>query len=333
MPSLVPLIETYRGDTLENVHFGAVAVCDTQGRVLASAGDPHWTTFTRSTLKALQALSFMQAGGTAALGFTPRNVALMCASHSGEPMHVEQVQSMLDKAGVTYKRLQCGCHVPYYVDNGVGPAPEHIDERMHNCSGKHAGFLAHCVMSGWSIDDYLEPAHPLQRSIRSHVARATGLDESQLKMGIDGCSAPNYAMPLSALARAYARLASGQRDGEFGESFAQLSDAMKSFPELVSGTGRNDLAFMRAGRGDWVAKVGAEGVQAFASVSRGQAFAIKIADGNKAALFAATVEVLGQLGWLDDAQRDELQPWLGREILSIRGATVGERKPAFVLFR
>jgi L-asparaginase II len=333
MPSLVPLIETYRGDTLENVHFGAVAVCDTQGRVLASAGDPHWTTFTRSTLKALQALSFMQGGGTAALGFTPRNVALMCASHSGEPMHVEQVQSMLDKAGVTYKRLQCGCHVPYYVDNGVGPAPEHIDERMHNCSGKHAGFLAHCVMSGWSIDDYLEPAHPLQRSIRSHVARATGLDESQLKMGIDGCSAPNYAMPLSALARAYARLASGQRDGEFGESFAQLSDAMKSFPELVSGTGRNDLAFMRAGRGDWVAKVGAEGVQAFASVSRGQAFAIKIADGNKAALFAATVEVLGQLGWLDDAQRDELQPWLGREILSIRGATVGERKPAFVLFR
>jgi L-asparaginase II len=333
MPSLVPLIETYRGNTLENVHFGAVAVCDTQGHVLASAGDPHWTTFTRSTLKALQALSFMQAGGPRALGFTPQNLALMCASHSGEPMHVEQVQSMLDKAGLTYKRLQCGCHVPLYVDQGVGPAPEHIDERMHNCSGKHAGFLAHCVMSGWPVNDYLEPSHPLQQSIRSHVARAAGLDESQLKMGIDGCSAPNYALPLSALARAYARLASGERDGEFGQGFAQLSDAMKTFPELVSGTRRNDLAFMRAGRGDWVTKVGAEGVQAFASASRGQAFAIKIADGNKAALFAATVEVLHQLGWLDDKQREELSPWRGREILSIRGATVGERKPAFVLVR
>ena len=184
MQSFVPLIETRRGASLENIHFGAVAVCDLHGRVLASAGDPHWMTFTRSTLKALQALSFMQSGGARALGFTPQNLALMCASHSGEPMHVEQVQSMLDKAGVTYKRLQCGCHVPYYVDQGVGPKPEHIDERMHNCSGKHSGMLAHCVHSGWSIDDYLEPVHPLQQSIRSHIARATGLDESQMQMGI-----------------------------------------------------------------------------------------------------------------------------------------------------
>jgi L-asparaginase II len=333
MPALTPLIETYRGGTLENVHFGAVAVCDARGRVIASAGDAHWRAFTRSTLKALQALSFMQAGGAAQLGFTPQNIALMCASHSGEPMHVEQVQSMLDKAGVTYKRLQCGCHVPYYVDQGVGPAPEHIDERMHNCSGKHSGFLAHCVLSGWSLDDYLEPSHPLQQSVRSHVARATGLEESQMKMGIDGCSAPNYAMPLSALARAYARLATGLKDAEFGESFAQLADAMKTYPDLVSGTGRSDLAVMRAGRGDWVTKVGAEGVHVFASSSRGEAFALKIADGNKLAMTAATVEVLDQLGWLDDAQREELRPWREEAILSVRGAKVGERKPAFRLER
>lgn len=331
MASLVPLIETYRGATLENIHFGAVAVSDARGRVLASAGDPHWTTFTRSTLKPLQALSFVHSGGARQIGFTPRDVALMCASHSGEPMHVEQVQSMLDKAGVTYKRLQCGCHVPYYVEHGVGPAPAHIDERMHNCSGKHAGFLAHCVTRGWSLDDYLEPSSALQQSVRTHVAHATGLEESQLKMGIDGCSAPNYAMPLSALAFAYARLASGERDAQFGEGFAQLADAMRSFPELVSGTGRNDNAFMRAGRGDWVTKVGAEGVQAFASISRGEAFVIKISDGNKPALFAATVEVLDQLGWLDDRQREELEPWRARSIPNIRGAKVGERRPAFRL--
>jgi L-asparaginase II len=333
MQSLVPLVETTRGSSLENTHFGAVAVCDTAGRVVASAGDPHFSAFTRSTLKALQALSFVQSGGARALGFTPQNLALMCASHSGEPMHVEQVQSMLDKAGVTYKRLQCGCHVPYYVDQGVGPRPEHIDERMHNCSGKHSGMLAHCVHSGWDVDTYLDPEHPLQQSIRSHIARATGMAESQMKMGIDGCSAPNYSIPLSALARGYARLASGARDAEFGESFAQLSDAMKTYPELVSGTGRSDLAFMRVGRGDWVTKVGAEGVQAFASVSRGQAFAIKISDGNKHALFAATVEVLDQLGWLDESQREALEPWQARDILSIRGAKVGERKPAFTLVR
>jgi L-asparaginase II len=331
MPSLVPLIESHRGGTLESLNFGAVAVCDIRGRVVASAGDAHWVTFTRSTLKALQALPFMEADGPQALGFTPQNIALMCASHSGETMHVEQVQSMLDKAGVTYQRLQCGCHVPYYVEQGVGPAPAHIDERMHNCSGKHSGFLAHCVQRGWSIDDYLAPSHPLQQAVRTHVARATGIEESKLKMGIDGCSAPNYAMPISALARGYARLASGIADSEFGESFRQLADAIATYPELVSGTGRSDLAFMRAGRGDWVTKGGAQGVQAFASRSRGQGFAIKIADGDKVALFAATVEVLAQLGWLDEQQRDELRPWRAQEILSVKGAQVGERKPAFKL--
>src|SRR3569623_534731 len=207
MHSAAPL----RGGTLEYVHFGAGAVCDARGNVTASVGDPHWMTFARSTLKALQALSFMESGGAEELGFTSREIALMCASHNGEPMHVETAQSMLDKAGLTYKRLKCGCHVPYYVEQGVGPAPAHIDERMHNCSGKHAGMLAHCVVSGWSLDNYLEPTHPLQKSIRSHVARACGVDESQMKMGIDGCSAPNYAIPLSALARGYARLASGSR--------------------------------------------------------------------------------------------------------------------------
>jgi L-asparaginase II len=331
MTSLVPLIELTRGDTLENQHAGAIAVVDAHGKLLAHAGDPHWMTFTRSTLKALQALPFMQAGGPRALGFTQEQVAMMCASHSGEPMHVEQVQHMLDRAGVGYQRLQCGCHVPYYVDLGVGPAPEHIDQRHHNCSGKHAGFLAYCVQHGLSLEDYLDPGHPLQQAIRRDVARAAGLPPQDLRPGIDGCSAPNYAMPLSGLARAYARLATGAQDTEFGASFAQLAAAMTAHPDLVSGTGRNDQAFMRAGRGDWVTKVGADGVQAIASRSRGQAIAIKIGDGNKTALFAASVAALDQLGWLDERQREELLPWRAEVIDNWRGIQVGERRAVFRL--
>jgi L-asparaginase II len=331
MTTLVPLIETFRGGTLECQHHGAVAVTDTQGRLLAHAGDPHWLTFTRSTLKALQALPFLQADGPAQFGFGPDEVALLCASHNGEPMHVERVQGMLSRLGLTHKSLQCGCHVPYYVELGVGPAPATVDERHHNCSGKHTGFLAWCVQHGQPTDSYLETGHPLQRAIRRDVARAAGLAPEDLRMGIDGCSAPNFALPLSHLARAYARLASGTRDAEFGASFAALSQAMVARPDLVSGTGRSDLAFMRAGGGDWVTKVGADGVQAFASVSRGQAFAIKVIDGNKVALFAATVAVLDQLGWLDDAQREALRPWRAETISSVRGAPVGERKPAFRL--
>jgi L-asparaginase II len=335
MPALVPLIQTFRGGTRECVHFGALALSDASGRVLAYAGDPHWVTFTRSTLKPLQALPFVQGGGVVHFGLTAANLALLCASHSGEPRHVEQVDQILAKADVGYRRLQCGCHVPYFAELGAWPppAPGSYDQRHHNCSGKHSGFLAYCVQHALDLDSYLDPAHPLQQAVRAHVAEAVGLQAHQLAMGIDGCSAPNYAMPLAHLARGFARLANGARDTRFGESFVQLADAMSAHPDLVSGTGRNDLAFMQAGRGDWVSKAGADGVQVVASRSRGEALALKIADGNKVALFAATVAALDQLGWLDALQREQLRPWRSETIKSIQGASVGERKAVFRLAR
>ncbi|MES2976346.1 MAG: asparaginase [Pseudomonadota bacterium] len=331
MNATVPLIELSRGQTPENQHLGAVAVVSAQGRLLASAGDAWRMTFTRSTIKPLQALPFMQAGGAKHFGFGSEQVAMLCASHSGENMHVAQVQGMLDKAGLNYKALRCGCHVPYFTELGLPGVAGAFDERHHNCSGKHSGFLAYCVQHGLPLADYLDPAHPLQQAVRRSVARAAGLEEGAMRDGIDGCSAPNFAMPLANLARAYARLASGTQDAEFGESFGQMAGAMAAHPQLVSGTRRSDEAFMRAGRGDWVTKVGADGVQAFASRSRREAFAVKILDGNMPALFAATVEVLEQLGWMDDGQRAALAPWRAQDIMSVRGVKVGERKAVFSL--
>ncbi len=331
--TLVPLIQLTRGGLQECLHFGAIAVVNTQGRLIAQAGDPHLTTFTRSTLKALQALPFVQAKGAEQFGFSKVQVAMLCASHNGEDMHVAATDDMLAKAGLNYKTLRCGCHVPglFTLLDQAPPKDLVFDERHNNCSGKHAGFLAHCVQQGWTLEDYIAPEHPLQQAIRRDVARAVGLTENDLKMGIDGCSAPNYAMPLSKLAYGYARLASGAADAEFGESFATLSEAMTSHPEMVSGTGRNDLDFMRAGRGDWVSKVGADGVQVVGSKSRGEAFAIKIIDGNKPALFAASVEVLDQLGWMDDAQRQQLSPWRAATLRNARAVHVGDRLPVFKL--
>jgi len=331
MASFVPLVELTRGGIAECTHFGAVAVVDAQGRVTASAGDPDWIGFTRSTLKPFQALPFMQAGGPDRFGFSTAQIALLCASHGGEAMHVTQVDSMLAKAGVGYQRLQCGCHMPGYVERGVGPAPAHYDERHNNCSGKHAGFLAMCVQQDWPLDDYLAPGHPLQKRVRREVATVTGLTEDALQIGIDGCSAPNYALPLSRLALAYARLASAAPEDEQGASLARLVDAMTAHPELVSGTGRDDLAFMQAGRGDWVAKGGADGVQAVASRSRCEAIALKVADGNRTAVVAAAVEVMEQRGWLDDEQRQALRPWREEAIVNLRGMRVGERRPVFRL--
>ena len=331
--NLVPLIQLTRGGTPECLHFGAVAVVDRVGALKAFAGDPHLVTFTRSTLKALQALPFVEAGGPGQFGFTQAECALLCASHNGEAMHVDAANSMLAKAGQTTKTLRCGCHVPLifgYLDKSP-PEGATFTEAHNNCSGKHAGFVAYCVQHGLPLDDYTAPDHPLQKAIARDVARAVGMDVQDMPRGIDGCSAPNYAMPLSKLARGYARLASGTQDAEFGASFALLSEAMTAHPDMVSGTGRNDLDFMRVGRGDWVSKVGADGVQVVGSKSRGEAFALKIIDGNKPALFAASVEVMEQLGWLDDAQREALKPWRAQPILNARGLLVGERIPVFKL--
>ena len=329
----VPLIEVRRGGMAECQHWGAVAVADREGRVLAQAGDPYTVTFTRSTIKAFQALPLLQAGGPQALGWGQGELALLCASHNGEPMHVQQAERMLASVDRDYRALQCGCHRPLFAELGIAPLPPGFvpDERHNNCSGKHAGFVAHCVLQGLPLEGHLNPAHPLQAAIRDHVARAVGLAPEQMPMGIDGCSAPNYAMPLAHLARGYARLAGGAPDTDLHESLAALANAMVARPELGSGTGRHDLDFMRAGQGDWISKTGADGVQVVGSRSRGEAFALKIMDGNMVAQVAAAVEVMEQLGWLDARQREALAPRRSADLVNARGLQVGERKPVFRL--
>jgi L-asparaginase II len=326
MMRFVPLAETTRGGHVESMHFGAVAVVNTRGELLYHAGDADFMTFTRSTLKPLQAIPFLRGGGPEKFGFDQRELALLCASHSGEPMHTETAQSMLHKAGCDEHHLRCGCHVPsfYATLNQSPPADAQFNQLHNNCSGKHAGFLAYCVQHGHELDSYIDPAHPLQQAVRHSVAQAAGVQESDMWAGIDGCSAPNYALPLSRLALTYARLAQGDKDPEFGSVFGDLFDAMTTHPELVSGTGRSDLAFMQTAPGDWVAKIGAEAVQVIGIRSAGLGIALKVVDGNTRALFPATVAVLQQLGLLDNVENTPLASWRQSPLVNLRGLNVGE---------
>lgn len=319
------LVEVTRGNDVECTHFGSVAVVDTSGRLLYRAGDPDFLTFTRSTIKPFQAAPFMRAGGPERFGYGEADLALLCASHSGEAMHTERVQDMLHKAGCDEHHLRCGCHIPMrYAAGDRVPADAHFNQLHNNCSGKHAGFLAYCVQHGQPLDSYLDPAHPLQQEVRRAVAHFAGMAEGALKMGTDGCSAPNYAMPLSRLALAYARLAQGRSDDEYGDALGRLYGAMTAHPELVSGTGRNDLAFMQTAPGDWVAKIGADGVQVIGVRSAGLGIAIKIADGNMRALYTAAVAVLQQLGLVADAAASPLAPWLRPQLDNFMGLHTGE---------
>jgi L-asparaginase II len=331
-PSHIPLAEVLRGGVVESVHVGSVAVVDRHGRLLYSAGDAATLTFTRSALKPLQALPFVAGGGVERFGYSQPQVALLCASHSGEPRHVDAVADMLARAGKEVEELQCGTHAPtYFNERGEVPPPPPYSPLAHNCSGKHSGMLAYCVQCGHGTHDYLTFDHPLQQSIRRAVACFTATPEDQLVAGVDGCSAPNYAVPLSRLALAFARLGSAEIDADYGRAPKVLADAMTSHPEMVSGERRNDLALTRAGRGDWVTKVGAEGVQAIGIRSRGWGIAIKVADGNSRGLHPATVAVLDQLDLLDEVGREVLAGWGHPLVRNYRGIATGDVRAAVVL--
>lgn len=336
----VPLVETTRGypssgNVVENVHMGSVAVVDTQGKLLWFAGAPDLMTFTRSALKPFQALPFILSDGPARFGLTQPELALLCASHSGEEKHLHGVRSILAKIGLDESHLECGCHVPLYYDSVGQAAPQERSWRPihHNCSGKHSGFLAWCRLHGTPTARYVDRLHPLQQQIRATLAETTGIDATSMPTGMDGCSAPNYALPLSRLAQLFARLAQGAADVRLGAAMGDLFDAMSGHPDLVSGQARCDLAYMSAGGGDWVSKVGADAVQAIGIRSAGLGIAIKITDGAGRALQTATYSVLDQLGMLDGAQRAALEPYRQPVITNVRGSIVGDIRAVFTLQR
>ena len=325
----VPLVETTRGighqQHTENIHFGSVAVVDAKGKLIFSAGDPNFSTFTRSTIKPFQATPLVASGGTKEFGLDSRELALLCSSHSGETIHVDTVRSIFKKTSADESHLQCGCHVPMYFasTNQKPPANSQWQAIQNNCSGKHAGFLAWCSYHNKLPSTYLQLDHPLQVAVRKSLSIWSDQTEDQFLTGIDGCSAPNYALPLSSLALSYARLA----DQNGGDVAKQLFCAMTAHPELVSGTNRHDLAFMQTRPNDWVAKIGADAVQVLGIRSAGLGIAVKIVDGNQRAVIAATISVLKKLGLLDDLETSPLAQWAQAELINASGIQTGNVRP------
>ena len=332
LPRHVPITVAYRGGHPENIHHGSLAVVNVQGQLLASVGDVDSPLFTRSSLKPFQAMPLI-AQAAERFELSGADVALLCASHSGEPMHVERAAALLAKIGAGESSLACGSHVPFFFGvNGVTPEPGARFNRLHhNCSGKHTGMLLLAHALGAPQGGYLDTNHAVQREIARSVSHFSGVPVDQLVRGTDGCSAPNYALPLRALAHAFARLTLEEPDPVYGQAPLRVARAMSRHPELVSGQGRNDLALMRAGRGDWVSKVGADGVQALASFSRGIGIAAKCSDGQLAPLMVACVSALEQLGWLDDESRAAMASLIPPPLKNAADIEVGEMRAVLEL--
>ncbi len=339
-----PLLELTRGGIVESVHYGSVVVCDSTGRLIAWYGDPNLISYPRSSAKPFQVLPFIEIGGDLAFNLDSAEIAIICASHSGTDAHVAVIKSLQAKAGIEESELLCGVHPPYDEETqrqlrlrGEEPTPN-----RHNCSGKHSGMLASARLRNWSTANYIEPTHPLQKEILATLVDMADLSLDEFHIGIDGCSAPNFALPLKKSALAYARLCD-PRDlpARRAQACQKITAAMMDNPTLIAGQGRFDTRLMQVARGRLIAKGGAEGYQGvgilpgvLAPNAPGIGIALKISDGDARgrARPAVTLEILRQLGVINLEDIESLADFGPNfPITNWRNIVVGEGRPCFQL--
>ena len=323
-------VEVVRGDLVESRHAVHVAVSDVDGRLVASLGDPTSMTYYRSAAKPMQALPLVEEGVADSIGLSMAELALCCASHEGEAMHVDGARSILRKARADEGDLQCGAHAPFSVEAARALRDAGLEAgRIHNnCSGKHAGMIALASQLGSSPTDYHRPEHPVQRRMLDEIVRWSGVPEEGIHTGVDGCGVVCFAVPLAAMARSFAAFVSAS---DRGEAASTIVEAMTSHPFMVGGTGRTCTDVMEA-IGDRVfVKLGAEGVYAGGLRGRGLGFSIKVMDGGRRAVEVALIRVLDELGVLTAEEREMLRPHGNPDILNTRGEIVGEVRAKFTL--
>ena len=348
-----PIFELTRGSIVESIHFGAVAVVDSGGRLLAWYGNPKVVTFMRSSAKPLQALSFIEHGGDQTFHLTSKEIAILCASHEGTDKHVEVIKGIQAKVGVQESDLLCGTHLLTHLPTveamrarGEAPTPN-----RHNCSGKHRGMLAHARMRCLPIADYINPEHPIQKTILETFSEMCGMEPDRVETGTDGCSAPNFAIPLSNAALGFARLCDPRSlSQERAAACRRITSAMMANPVMVSGAGRFDTRVMEVCSKRIVAKGGAEGYMALGIMggalgaeSPGIGIVFKVADGDVAARDAdgnfrsrvrpaMALEILKQLGYISEKDLKALAEFGPvRPITNARKIVVGESRPVFTL--
>ena len=306
------LVEVVRSGVVESVHHGRVAVTNADGSLAAGVGAEFAPMFPRSSSKPLQAVGMLRAG----LDVSDELLALVCASHSGEPFHQEGALRILAAHGLTADHLQTPPDWPLDEEAKLEAyrAYGHRTPLAMNCSGKHAGMLATSVVNGWPVETYRDPDHPTQLAILRSIDDLAG--EQATNLAVDGCGAPLFAISLYALAGAFGRLAAATTGPE-----ARVADAIRAHPEWTSGTRRDELHLHRAVPG-LLAKAGAEGVHAV-GLPDGRAVALKISDGSARARAVAMAGVLLQLGFDHETLREQASaPVLGH------GERVGEIRPA-----
>ncbi len=335
------LVHALRGGIVESAHSGALAIVDADGALHTCLGDIERPIFPRSAVKVLQALPLVASGAADRWQLNEEELALACASHGGEPRHVQTAASMLSKAGMDAAALECGAHWPYHDGSikAMAAAGQQPTALNNNCSGKHSGFVClGCMMAEGSdrrafLSGYVKPDHPVMQEVTAALQATTGYDLSRTAVGTDGCSIPTYAVPLRHLAHAFARVASGVGlRPEHQRAAQRLRAAVAAAPFMVAGSGRFDTRLMERLGARVFCKVGAEGVHCAALPELGLGVAIKMDDGNNSraceVVMAAVVE---RLLSLSDADAIFVRSFSDIELKNWNGLQVGRLQAAQAL--
>jgi len=334
-----PLIEITRGNTVESIHYGSVAIAFYGKKDGVSIGDSKHPFFLRSSAKPFQALAFLERDGGNQFDFSLQEIAILCASHSGTDSHVDVLSRLQRKIGITEDMLQCGVHPPHHDKTAqrmlINNEPLHPNR--HECSGKHTGMLAFAKMIGAPFKTYLEHTHPVQKNILNTFSEMCEIPVDHILLGVDGCSAPVFAIPLASAAAAYVKLC--QPDNlplERANACRTITSAMAAHPDMVAGPNRFDTAAMKIAKGKIITKIGAEGYQGIGVMPGASTYfkgsigiTSKISDGDLALRAGSIVSlvILKKLGVLSDQELTELKDYYIRPIKNWRGTDIGEIRP------
>jgi L-asparaginase II len=324
-----------RGQAVESVHCGSIAVVDAKGKLIYSFGDPNFFTFLRSSSKPFQVIPLLKSGAVKYFGFTDKEIAIMCGSHSGEPRHIQTVKSIFKKIGLSEKYLKCGSQTPlYYTANEKTPPLKKFPQIYHNCSAKHSEMLALCRYKGWSLKDYLNPDHPVQKEILKEHSAICQYPISKIKIGIEGCSAPAFALPLKNMAIGFANLVNYQgKDSTTSKIYKYIVKVMLKYPEMVSGKNRFDLVLMDSLKGKLICKGGAEALHCTGLLEKGWGITVRITDGGSRAVPPVVIETLRQLKILSPEKIIKIEKFAYPSIKNWRKIKIGNILPEFKLRR
>ena len=317
-----------RNKYIESLHYGYICVVDSEGKVIYKKGDINTVFFFRSSAKPIQIIPFIQSGGAKAMGYTSKEIAIGCASHTGEPAHQETVLNVLKRLNLDVKDLRCGIKRPYNEDennrlifNEEKPSPLHS-----GCSGKHAAKHLGC-----DISDYNKASHPVQQEVLKTISFFTDQKIDKIPIGVDGCGLPIFILPIYNMALSYARLTRYSQDPDsiYHEACKSVFEAMNEHPEMVAGTGEFCTELMQYTNGKLIAKIGAEAVYCLGIKEKNLGICIKIADGSERAIYPVVMQLLLELNIISDNEYEKLKHWHMTKLLNGLDEHIGYIIPVF----